>query len=55
MLKGGYEIANCEYSFQQGFDDKSKAQTEVFGGTIHLVLTMFPDEELILLQNRIGI
>lgn len=47
LVKGGYEISNCEFSFQQGFDDTGKASTKVHGGTIALTLPMLPPNVLI--------
>jgi hypothetical protein len=47
LLKNDYEVANCEFSFQQGIDEKGKASTEVFGGSISLILPTFPSNEII--------
>jgi len=47
LLKSGYEVANCEFSFQQGIDDTGKASTEVFGGTLSLTLPMLPPNDII--------
>jgi hypothetical protein len=54
LIKGGYEMANCQFSFQQGIDDKGKATTKVFGGAIHLTLPQFPPSDIIewALQSR---
>jgi hypothetical protein len=48
LIKGGYELANCEFSFQQGMDEKGQVQTEVIGGTIHVALPMLPSDEILL-------
>lgn len=47
LIKGGYEIANCNLTFEQGFDAKGKAQTRVMGGTIHVSLPMLPPIDII--------
>lgn len=47
LVKGGYEISNCEFSFQQGFDDTGKVSTKVYGGTIVLTLPMLPPSNII--------
>ncbi|WP_165041704.1 type VI secretion system tube protein TssD [Dysgonomonas sp. ZJ709] len=47
LLDGGYELANCEFSFQQGIDDTGKASTQVFGGTLSLTLPMLPPKPII--------
>ena len=47
LVKSGYELADCEFSFQQGMDDVGKASTEVFGGTLSLILPMLPPDAII--------
>ena len=47
MLSGGMEVVNCEYSFQQGIDDKGKVATRVSGGAFRLTLPMTPPDEII--------
>jgi len=47
LVKNGYECVHSEFSFAQGIDDDGKVQTGVLGGTIHITLSMFPDEALI--------
>jgi hypothetical protein len=47
LVKGGYEIANCEFSFEQGIDDTGKATTRVHGGNISLTLPMIPPNDII--------
>lgn len=47
LLKNGYELSTCEYSFQQGIDQKGKVSTEVFGGTISAVLPSLPSNQII--------
>lgn len=42
LTQTGYELANCNYVFQQGIDEKGKASTEVYGGSISLTLPMLP-------------
>lgn len=47
LAKGGYELANCEFSFQQGIDQKGQASTKVYGGTFILDMPMLPKNEII--------
>ncbi|GHT41224.1 hypothetical protein FACS189437_07840 [Bacteroidia bacterium] len=47
LIKGGYELANFEFSFQQGVDDTGKVSTEVYGGTLSLTLPMLPPKAII--------
>ena len=47
LIKGGYEISNCRFSFEQGIDDKGKASTRVYFGVIHLTLSQLPPNEII--------
>jgi hypothetical protein len=47
LIKGGYELANFEFSFQQGVDDTGKASTEVYGGTLSMTLPMLPPKVII--------
>lgn len=42
LIKGGLEVSNCHFSFEQGVDDKGKATTKVFGGTLHVTLSQLP-------------
>lgn len=46
LLKNDYEVANFEFSFQQGIDEKGKVSTDVFGGNISLILPMLPSDEI---------
>jgi len=47
LIKGGYEISNCQYSFHQGIDDKGKATTKVLGGVVHISLSQLPPQPVI--------
>jgi len=47
LIKGGYEILDCTYSFHQQTDDKGKITTKVFGGNINLLLSQLPPIEII--------
>jgi hypothetical protein len=47
LIKGGYEVSECNFSFQQGVDDKGKATTRVYGGTLHIVLLQLPPKPII--------
>lgn len=47
LLRDDYEVANCEFSFQQGIDEQGKPSTRVFGGNISLTLPMLPSNEII--------
>jgi hypothetical protein len=43
----GYELFHCDYEFYQELDAKGKANSEVRGGQIRVVLDTLPTEELI--------
>lgn len=47
LMKGGLEILDCNFSFQQGIDNKGKATTDVHGGIISLLLQQLPPKEII--------
>lgn len=47
LIKGGYEILDCEFAFQQGIDRLGKATTRVHAGTIHLTISQLPNKPLI--------
>jgi hypothetical protein len=47
LTKSGYELADFEFSFQQGTDDTGKASMEVFGGTLSMTLPMLPPNVII--------
>lgn len=46
LIKGGLEISNCNYVFQQGVDDKGKVTTRVYGGAINVTLAQLPTAEI---------
>lgn len=54
LVKGGYEILYCNSSFRQGIDQKGKATTRVYGGTIELILSQLPSIDIMQwgLQSR---
>ena len=43
----GYELFHCDYQFYQQIDHKGKANSEVRGGEIRVVLDTLPTDELI--------
>ncbi len=47
LIKGGYEISKCNFSFQQGVDQKGRVSTRVYGGTIHIVLPQLPPMDIL--------
>jgi len=47
LIKGGYEISKCNFSFQQGVDQKGRASTRVYGGTINIVLPQLPPMDIL--------
>lgn len=47
LVNGGLEILECNFSFQQGVDDKGKATTRVLGGTISIILSQLPPAEIV--------
>ncbi len=46
LIKGGYEIQECTFSFQQGIDRKGKATTRVYGGTFKVTLPQLPPPDI---------
>ncbi|PRZ00189.1 type VI secretion system tube protein TssD [Marinilabilia salmonicolor] len=47
LYRDSYELLSCEYGFAQGMDRNGKPQSEVLGGTIHLVYPNIPSNEII--------
>lgn len=47
LIKGGNEVLDCHFSFEQGIDDKGKATTKVYGGTLHITLSQLPPQNII--------
>ncbi|GHT65528.1 hypothetical protein AGMMS50239_25490 [Bacteroidia bacterium] len=47
LIKGGYEILDCHFSFEQGIDNRGKATTKVHGGTIQVTLSQLPPQPII--------
>jgi hypothetical protein len=54
LIKGGYEILDCHFAFEQGIDQRGKATTRVHGGTIQVTLSQLPPQPVIewALQSR---
>jgi hypothetical protein len=54
LIKGGYEILDCHFAFEQGIDERGKATTQVHGGTIHVTLSQLPPQPIVewALQSR---
>jgi hypothetical protein len=42
LIKGGYEILDCHFSFDQAVDDKGKAATRVHSGVLQITLSQLP-------------
>lgn len=47
LIKNGFEVIDCEYSFNQGVNDKGKATTKVHGGTLTITLSQLPPQPII--------
>lgn len=47
LIKGGYEVSNFNFSFQQGTDERGKATTRVYSGTLHVTLPQLPPQDII--------
>jgi len=47
LTNNGYELSNCQYSFNKSTDEKGQVKSYSSGGTFHLDLTEFPSTELI--------
>jgi hypothetical protein len=54
LIKGGYEIKECRFAFEQGIDNKGRASTRVYGGTLYITLPQLPPQDIIewALQSR---
>jgi hypothetical protein len=54
LIKGGYEVLDCHFAFAQGIDERGKATTRVYGGTIYVTLSQLPPKPVIewALQSR---
>lgn len=46
LLKGGLEVSDFSFSFQQGVDDRGKVTTRVYAGTISLTLSQLPNQTI---------
>lgn len=42
LIKGGYEVSECSFSFEQGVDRTGKATTRVYSGILNLSLPQVP-------------
>jgi len=47
LYKNSYELESCSYGFLQGATKDGKAQTEVRGGTIDVIIHGLPTDEII--------
>jgi len=47
LIKGGFEIPDCNFSFQQGVDQKGKATTRVYGGAMQITLPQLPPPSIV--------
>jgi len=47
LISGGYEIFDCNYSIEQGIDDRGKATTRVHGGTFDITLSQLPPKQIV--------
>ena len=47
LYKDSYELEHCSYGFSQGVNVDGKAQTEVRGGTINIVIQGIPPLDII--------
>jgi len=47
LVKGGYEILEFNFAFEQGVDERGKATTRVHAGTIQLTLSQLPPQPII--------
>jgi hypothetical protein len=47
LMKGGYEVEYCNFSFNQAIDNKGKATTKVQGGTMSITLSQLPPQPVI--------
>ena len=42
LVRGGYEILDCHFSFEQGIDSSGKATTRVYCGIMRITLSQLP-------------
>ncbi len=47
VKSGGYQLSNCEYMFEQGYDDTGRVQTAVLGGVLYVTLCSTPPAEIL--------
>jgi len=47
LIGGGYEILDCNFSFQQGIDPTGKATTKVSSGSLQITLSQLPPIDII--------
>lgn len=47
LIKEGYEVLDCNFSFNQGVDEKGKATTKVYGGILNITLSQLPPQDVI--------
>ena len=43
LVKGGLEVSDFSFSFRQGVDDRGKATTRVYAGTLSITLSQLPN------------
>ena len=47
LYREGYELAKCDYSFSQGSDYQGKPQMDVQGGSIYIIYSGIPPQEIL--------
>ena len=47
LINGGYEVLDCNFSFQQAIDRTGRATTRVYSGTLDVKLSELPKNDLI--------
>lgn len=47
LTKNGYELSECNYSFNRAVDQKGEVQTKAHGGILTLCITGVPTDEII--------
>ena len=47
LIKGGYEVSDFHFSFNQGVDEKGRVSTKVHGGTMSITLSQLPPQPII--------
>lgn len=54
LYKESYELESCSYNFSQGMDTNGKPQTDVRGGSIYMIYSGLPQDNMLRWMLRSG-